>query len=379
MRTSESQNKGQSIKTSNKRDYYEVLGVAKDADQKEIKSTFRKLALKYHPDRNKEPEAEEKFKEIAEAYAVLSDPKKRKEYDNRGFAGVSGFSQEDLFGGINFDEIFGGGGFGFDLGGFGGGIFNGFFNRGHHSSSKGEDIRVQVVVPLQKIITGTEEEVHISHPRVCTLCNGTAAAPGSEPRICKTCNGSGNLISTRHEGNVSYQEIRICTDCGGRGKFIDKPCAKCSGTGTVDESETLHVNIPVGAEEGMVLRVPAHGKPSPVSGGRPGDLLVIVRTAYDYRFKRSGADLWQSMTIESVDAVLGTEIEVPTLEKPITVTVPQGTQPNAVLRIGEKGLPHFGDSKRGDIYLRLDIHIPETLSNEERELYRQLRKHLIIK
>lgn len=305
---------------------------------------------------------------------MLSDPKKRKEYDNRGFAGVSGFSQEDLFGGINFDEIFEGGDFGFDLGGFGGGLFGSFFGGGRQRSSKGEDIRVQVVVPLQKIVTGGEEEVRISHPRVCPLCNGTGAAPGTKPRICKSCNGSGNLINTRNEGNVSYQEIRPCLECGGRGKFIDTPCHKCGGTGMVDESETLKVNIPIGAEEGMVLRIPAHGKPSPKSDGKPGDLLVIVRTAYDARFKRAGADIWYTKTVELVDAVLGVEVEIPTLEKPIMVTIPQGTQPNAVLRISEKGLPHFGETKRGDIYLRLDVHVPDSLSQEERELYTRLRK-----
>jgi len=305
---------------------------------------------------------------------VLSDPKKREEYDNRGFAGVSGFSQEDLFGGINFDEIFAGAGFGLDLGGFGGGIFDGFFKRGPQGPSRGEDIRIQVVVPLQKIITGGEEEVRISHPRSCPSCKGTGAASGTEPRVCKSCNGTGNLISTRQEGNVSYQEIRPCPECGGRGKFIDTPCEKCSGTGMIDEPETLTVKIPVGAEEGMVLRIPAHGRPSPTPDGVAGDLLVIIRTAYDERFKRAGADLWHSKEIDLIDAVLGAQIEIPTLETPVTVTVPQGTQPNAVLRIGEKGLPHFAEMKRGDIYLRVNVHIPESLSEEERTLYTRLRK-----
>jgi len=358
---------------ANKRDYYEVLGVKKDADQKEIKNTFRKLALKYHPDRNKEPDAEEKFKEIAEAYAVLSDPKKREEYDNRGFAGVSGFSQEDLFSGINFEEIFGGGGFGFDLGGFGGGIFDGFFKHRHQGPARGEDIRVQIIVPLQKIITGGEEKVHISHPRSCPTCQGSGAAAGTEPRVCKSCNGAGSIINTRQEGNVSYQEIRPCNECRGRGNFIDTPCPKCSGTGVVDEPETISVKVPIGAEEGMVLRVPFHGKPSPTPEGKAGDLLVIVRTAYDERFQRSGADIWHVMDIELTDAVLGAEIKVPTLENTVSVTVPQGTQPHAVLRLSEKGLPHFGESKRGDLYLRLNVRIPVTLSEEERSLYTRLR------
>jgi len=351
-----------------------VLGVGKDADKKAIKDAFRTLALKYHPDRNKEPGAEEKFKEIAEAYAVLSDPKKRKEYDSRGFEAVSGFSQEDLFGGINFDEIFRGSGFGFDLGGFGGGLFDSFFQRGRKGDLRGEDIRVEVIVPLEEIAAGGEEEIRISHPRSCPLCHGTGAASEGDIRVCKTCNGSGRIVSTRREGNVSFQEIRTCPECGGRGKFIDKPCPRCHATGVIDEPEKLSVKIPPGAEEGMVLRIPSRGNPSPKPGGEPGDLLVIVRTAYDARFKRVGADLWHTRTIGLLEAVLGEEIEIPTLEGKARVKIPQGTQPNGVLRLVAKGLPYFGEANRGDLYLRINVHIPEHLSDEEKELYRRLQR-----
>ena len=252
-------------------------------------------------------------------------------------------------------------------------MFDGFFKSRHRGPARGEDIRVQLVIPLQKIITGGDEEVRISHLRSCPSCQGKGSAEGTEPRICKSCGGTGNLINTRQEGNVSYQEIRPCLECGGRGKFIDTPCSRCAGTGRVDEPEILKVKIPIGAEEGMVLRIAAHGRASPTEGVA-GDLLVIVRTANNERFERAGADLWCSKDIELTDAVLGTQIEISTLEAPLSVTVPQGTQPNAVLRLGGKGLPHFAQTSRGDIYLRLKVHIPENLSEEERALYSRLKE-----
>ena len=306
---------------------------------------------------------------------MLSDPKKRKEYDSRGFAGVSGFSQEDLFGGINFDDIFGGAGFGFDFGGFGGGsIFDSFFHRGHPRETRGADIRVEVVVPLEKILSGGEEQVRIAHPRECTECKGSGSAPGTQPRICTTCNGTGQLVNTRQEGNVSYQQITMCPGCHGEGKFIDNPCPVCGGTGTIDKAETLTVRIPKGAEEGMVLRVPDHGMPSTDPSKKSGDLLVIVRTAYDPRFRRVGADLWHTQGISLVDAVLGADLKVMTLEGPVTVHVPPGTQSDSVLRLGKKGLPYFGENGRGDLYLRVNVRIPETLSSEQKTLYERLRE-----
>ena len=214
------------------RDYYEVLGVPRDADAKAIKDAFRKLALQFHPDRNKEPGAEERFKEIAEAYAVLSDPKKRGEYDTRGFAGVAGFSPEDLFGGIDFGDIFGGAGFdfGFDLGG-GGGFFYRFFGRHRARRTQGANIEVELTVPLERVLNGGEETIRISRPDTCPSCHGSRAEPGTSPHPCKDCNGTGKHVTSSRKGVVSFQQITTCAACEGLGTIIDKPCSKCHGHG----------------------------------------------------------------------------------------------------------------------------------------------------
>ena len=359
------------------RDYYEVLGIERDADAKTIKNAFRKLALKYHPDRNKEPDAEERFKEIAEAYAILSDPKKRSQYDSRGFAGVSGFSAEDLFGGIDFGDIFGDMGFGFDFGGHtGGSVFDHFFHR-QRRPERGRDLEVQVVVSLEVINEGGEEAVRLGHPMVCDACQGSGAASGTKPLKCEACDGSGQKIISRKEtkdkGSVMFQQITLCPVCHGRGSIIEKPCEKCHGSGQIEKKESLKVKIPRGAEEGMALRIPGHGLPAASAGIPPGDLYVIIRTAPDKRFQRLGADLWRTETIDVADAVIGTKIEVPTLNNSITVKVPPGTQQDEVLRMRGKGLPYFEGSSRGDLKVRVQIKIPTDLSTEERQLYEQLQ------
>ncbi len=355
-----------------RRDYYEVLGVPRDADKKAIKDAFRKFALKYHPDKNKAPGAEERFKEIAEAYAILSDPKKRAEYDARGHAGVAGFTPEDLYGGINFEDIFAGFAPGFDFG-LGGGLFERLFRRraGPHP---GANIEVILRVPLERVMTGGEEEVRISRPMVCPACAGSGAEAGTQPRNCDKCGGSGRLVKTRREGSVSIQQINTCPDCGGKGQFIDHPCPKCHGRGETTSDQTLKVKVPVGVEEGTALRVPGHGMPSPEAGGVAGDLHVIVRTAPDPRFERHGANLWRAETIELTDAVLGTRRTAPTLDGEISVKIPPGTQPDSVLRLRGKGLPAFGGGRRGDLYLRLNVRVPEKLSAKERRLYEDLRE-----
>lgn len=357
--------------TATQRDYYAVLGVPRNADEKAIKDAFRRLALQYHPDRNKQPEAEEKFKEIAEAYAVLSDPKKRAEYDRRGFAGVSGFSPEDLFGGIDFGDVFGGLGFDFDMGG---GLFDRFFGRRRRAGpARGTNLEVDLVVPLERVLTGGEETVRVSRPQPCAACQGSGAEHGTTPHSCSACGGKGQQVKSHQEGNVRVQQITACPSCGGRGTVIDKPCPYCQGQGTIEREETLIVKVPAGVEEGMVLRIPGHGLPSRETGGTPGDLYVVVRTAQDPRFKRRGADLWRSQNISIPDAVLGSQIEVPTLDGRATVTVPAGAQPGEILRLRSKGLPDFGTRRRGDFFVALEIRVPKRPTSEERELYERLR------
>jgi molecular chaperone DnaJ len=360
------------------RDYYEVLGVERDADEESIKNAFRKLALKYHPDKNKSPDAEERFKEIAEAYAILSDPKKRERYDAGGFAGVADFTPEDLFGGIDFGDIFGDMGFGFDFGRHNGGsIFDRFF---HHQRgpTRGRDIDVQLMVSLDVINTGGEQSVRLGHPMVCDTCRGSGAEPGTAPRNCGSCGGSGQKVISRKEtkdkGSVVFQQITICPVCHGRGSIIENPCKQCHGSGQIEKEESLKVKIPRGAEEGMALRITGHGYPSTSPGAPPGNLYVIVRTAPDKRFQRLGADLWRTETISIPDAVLGTKIEVPTLQNSITVKVPRGTQQDEVLRLRGKGLPYFEGSSRGDLKLRMQIAIPKHISAEEKQLYERLRE-----
>ena len=349
-------------------DLYEVLGVPRDADDKAIKSAYRKLAMKCHPDRNKAPDAEEKFRELANAYAILHDPKKRQMYDAGGHAGIAGFSPEDLYGGIDFEDIFGGLGFG-----FGGGAFSDLFRR-HVGPRHGANIMAEVVVPLETILTGGKEIVRAAHPVTCPDCGGTGAKKGTKPRPCEDCNGTGRQVKTEQRGNVRFQQATTCQKCHGLGQFIDTPCHTCDGRGQVHKEETLSVTIPPGADDGLVLRISGHGLPAPETGAKPGDLLVAIRTAPDSRFERHGANLWRIENASIADAVLGAETTVPTLEGGVKVHIPPGTQPGSVLRIGGKGLPIAGRSSRGDILLRIDVDIPTKLGNKERSLYEQLRE-----
>jgi molecular chaperone DnaJ len=322
-----------------KRDYYEILGVARDADAKAIKNSFRRLAMKYHPDRNKSPDAEAKFKEIAEAYAILSDPAKRADYDVHGFKGVADFSAEDLFGGVDLDDLFRGTGFGMP---FGGGLFGDLFRRRQRATgpARGRDLEVPLVIPLETINAGGEEIVHFSRPVLCSSCRGSGAEPGTEPRKCEACDGSGRQVATREqsrkEGAIHFQQITTCPVCHGQGLFVDHPCKLCDGTGRHHKDDRLKVSIPAGADEGMALRIPGHGLPSDEPDGETGDLYVIVRTKPDPRFVRRGADLWRDETIGIPDAVLGTTLKIETLDGNVKVKIPPGTQAGEILRLRGK-------------------------------------------
>jgi molecular chaperone DnaJ len=355
--------------TTTSRDYYEVLGVPRNADEKAIKSAFRQLALEYHPDRNKEPGAEDKFKEIAEAYAVVSDPKKRAAYDSGGMLGVAGFSSEDLFGGINFEEIFGGRGFGFDWGGES--FFDRIFQR--NRSVRGEDLTVSLVIPLEQVARGCEEKVRVARMESCPDCQGSGAKSGTKPRACEACAGTGRQTTTQRKDGMLFQQVNVCPKCDGRGHFVDNPCPKCAGRGEVEREESVTVKVPPGIEEGMGLRVPGCGLISADGKSPPGDLLVVVRSRPDPRFERDRANLWRAEQVEIPDAVLGATRDVPTLDDTVKVKIPPGTQPDAVLRLAGKGLPRFGRRGRGDLFVRVHLRVPEEVSPEERKLYAQLQ------
>jgi len=357
------------IVTTAKRDYYEVLGIPRGADERAIKDAFRTGALKYHPDRNKEPGAEERFKEIAEAYAVLSDPKKRAEYDSAGFAGVAGFSPEDLFRGADFQSIFSDFGFG-----LGGDIFDRFFRQPRAAPPHGDDIEIDAVVPLETIATGGDAKIHFKRLVTCADCGGTGAKKGTAPHACPGCGGTGQKTRERREHGIFFRQSATCPDCHGRGTVIDHPCPRCRGDGQEQQEESLVVKVPAGADDGLVLRVPGKGYASRQQGEAPGDLLIVVRAAPDERLQRDGADLWHLHEIDIADAVLGGEISVPTLGGSILVRVPPGTQHNAQLRLRGKGLPRYGASGHGDLYVRMALKVPARLSSEERRLWEKLRE-----
>lgn len=358
-----------------KRDYYEVLGVQRNASKEQIKDAYRKLAMQYHPDRNKAVDAEEKFKEISEAYAVLSDDEKRQQYDMLGHAGFDQrYTREDIFRGADFDSIFRDLGFGFgDLFRqfFGGGFGGGFQER----VNRGQDLVYDLEVTLEEAAKGTEKEIYVPRTEKCDVCGGSGASPGTSPRTCPRCNGAGKVQQMRKSSFAMYVQVTPCPACRGKGKIIDSPCKNCRGTGLVKKRRTIAVRIPMGIDEGYQLRLRGEGEMAP-NGGEAGDLYVVVHVLPNQLFIREGDDLMHVISISYPMAALGGEIQVPTLEGPTTVRIQPGTQPGTTLRIRGKGMPRFRGYGKGDLLIRIGISVPEKLTSKQKTLLEQLSNEL---
>ncbi|HLE76046.1 MAG TPA: molecular chaperone DnaJ [Candidatus Bathyarchaeia archaeon] len=358
-----------------KRDYYEVLGVQRNASKDGIVAAFRKLALQYHPDRNKSPGAEEKFKEISEAYAVLSDDQKRQQYDTLGHPGFDQrYTQEDIFRGADFNSIFRDLGFGF------GDIFRYFFGGGFGGGfgeriNRGQDLVYDLEITLEEAARGTEKEIEVPRTEKCDVCNGSGASPGTSPRTCPRCNGAGQVQHMRKSSFAMYVQVTPCSTCRGKGTIIDSPCKNCRGTGLVRKRRRISVQVPVGIDEGYQLRLRGEGEMAS-NGGSPGDLYVLVHILPHELFMREGDDLLYVLMIGYPQAALGAEVSVPTLEGPITVKIHPGTQSGEVIRLKGKGMPRFRGYSKGDLLVRVGISVPEKLTPQQRALLEQLAKEL---
>jgi molecular chaperone DnaJ len=356
-----------------KRDYYEILGISKNASTDEIKKAYRTLARKYHPDVNKEPGAESKFKEINEAYSALSDSQKRAQYDQFGHAGPQfgggGFQ------GFDFSDLFRGGGFSAE---FGGGpfedMFETFFGGGGRRKPagprRGDDLRYDLVITLEEAAKGIEKEIEIPHYVACQTCKGSGARPGTNPTKCGTCKGSGQVKRVQRTMLGSFTQITTCPDCQGTGEVITSLCVECHGKGQVKRSHKVDIKIPAGVDTGNKLRIPKAGD-SGEKGGGPGDLYIFITVRDHPIFQRDGADIHYKAVVTFVQASLGAEIEVPTIDGKTIFKVPAGTQPNTVLKMREKGMPRLNSRARGDQYVHVEIETPTDLTREQVELLKK--------
>ncbi|OIP81974.1 MAG: molecular chaperone DnaJ [Porphyromonadaceae bacterium CG2_30_38_12] len=360
-----------------KRDYYEILGVSKSASADEIKKAYRQKAIQFHPDKNPgDKKAEENFKEAAEAYEVLSDANKRQRYDQFGHAGVGGASGGGYGGGnMNMDDIFSH--FGDIFGGHfgGGGGFSGFggSQRGGQRVRKGSDLRVKVKLSLAEIATGVEKKIKVKKYVMCSHCNATGAAHGSDSVTCSTCHGSGRVTRVQQTILGQMQTASECPTCGGEGKIVKDKCPHCSGEGIVREEEIITINIPAGVAEGMQLSMSGKGNAAR-RGGVNGDLLVLVEEEPHPELIRDENDLIYNLLLPMPTAILGGAVEVPTVDGKVKVTINPGTQPGKVLRLRGKGLPSVNHYGTGDLLINIGVYIPENLNKEEKSVIEKLAK-----
>lgn len=352
-----------------KQDYYEVLGVEKDATTDQIKKAYRKLAVKYHPDRNPDDKnAEDMFKKVAEAYEVLSDPQRRQNYDQFGFDGPQGSG----FGGAGFnpfdifESFFGGGGGGFSGFGFGG--------DDEGPATRGSNIRVRVKVTLQDIANGVDKHIKIKKYVECEHCKGTGAKDGTAYETCPKCKGKGRVIQIVNSLFGRMQTESVCPDCHGTGKKIKTRCPHCNGEGVTMGEEVIDIKIPAGVQEGMQLTMQGYGNAAR-QGGRPGDLYILIEEEKQEQFIRVENNLIYNLLLDFPTAALGGEVEVPLIEGTQTVKIPAGTQPNTQIRLSGKGLPTVNRYGRGDIIVNISVYVPETLDKDEKKILESLRDH----
>lgn len=351
---------------ADKRDYYEVLGLQKGASDNDIKKAFRKMAMKYHPDKNPgDKVAEEKFKEINEAYAVLSDPEKKEKYDRFGHAGVdsnSGFGGgAGGFGGFGgFEDIFDM--FGGAFGGFGGG------SRGRRNNGprKGSDLQKAVTITFEEAAFGTKKEIRLNKYVKCKTCGGSGAAPGTSKKSCPKCGGTGEIRTAQRTPLGTFQSVSPCPDCNGTGEINETPCPDCGGSGKTRDNVTISVNIPAGVDNDSVIPIKGQGEPG-VNGGPDGDLYIVINVEPHKIFERRGQDLWLEIPITFDQAALGDDIIVPTLEGKVSYKVPSGTQPDTIFRLKGKGIKSVRGNRKGDLYVKVNLEVPTKLNSKQKK------------
>ena len=359
-----------------KRDYYEVLGLKKGASEDEIKKAFRKMAMKYHPDKNPgDKTAEAKFKEVNEAYGILSDPEKKKMYDQFGHAGVdpnAGFGG----GGGGFQGGFGGFEDIFDMfGGMFGGRGGGFGQQRRNGPMKGRDLQQAMTITFEEAAFGVKKDIRISKYVKCEKCDGSGAEPGTSKAQCPKCGGSGQVHTQQRTPFGSFSSVQPCDRCGGTGEIIEKPCSSCNGTGQVKKTVTISVNIPAGVDNDSIIPIRGQGEPG-TNGGPNGDLYIVLSVKPHKIFKRRGSDLQLEIPISFDQAALGAEITVPTLEEKIKYKVPAGTQPGTIFRLKGKGVVSPRNGKKGDLFVKVNLEVPKKLSSKQKEAIQSMADEL---
>ncbi|MBR3140948.1 MAG: molecular chaperone DnaJ [Methanobrevibacter sp.] len=358
---------------ADKRDYYEVLGVDKTADEKTIKKAYRKLARKYHPDVCEEEGAEEKFKEVSEAYAVLSDDEKRKRYDQFGHAGMDGYTAEDFYQNVNFEDIFQGFDIGniFEMFGFGGG------NRsrgGRTGPQRGSDIYTEIPITLEEAFQGCEKEIKITRSELCPTCNGSKSKPGVEPKTCPVCEGTGQVKEVSNTFLGQMVNIRPCRECKGNGKIITDPCDDCHGKGSKRKTKTIKIEIPQGVDEGNHLRVTGEGNCGD-GEGLAGDLIATIHIKKHDKYIREGDHLKLTQQISFPQAALGDKISIPTIDgNEVEFKITPGTQSETVFKLKGQGMNSFRHSGRGNMYVTVKVVVPKKLDSKQKELLSEFAK-----